>query len=132
MVTAGDFLKRNFFIFYFLDYKWLLSIAEAEKYNMLSILLRMTMQLPSDSAASSYVVDYLIGSIGGDGVGTNKFANGECRKRFLQLEPQHQEQFLIILKKQLECERQNGDPVRFLFISCSILSAKRCCFLGLN
>ncbi|KAK6104314.1 hypothetical protein QQG55_15805 [Brugia pahangi] len=95
-----------------------ISVApDVKQYNILSVLFRMALQLPSDSEGCSYFLDYLMNNIVDRDVSNSNFMNDEFRINFGKLDNHSKQHFCDFLKRQLEYEerfQQKGCLERFI------------------
>uniref|UniRef100_A0AAF5PXL6 Nucleotide exchange factor Fes1 domain-containing protein n=1 Tax=Wuchereria bancrofti TaxID=6293 RepID=A0AAF5PXL6_WUCBA len=85
-----------------------ISVApDVRQYNILSVLLRMTLQLSSHSEGCSYFLDYLMSNIVDKDVNNSDLKSDECRINFGKLDNHSKQHFCEFLKRQLEYEERS-------------------------
>lgn len=82
---------------------------EAENYNVLSILLRMSLQLPLESTGCSYAFEYLMDNIVGELDNCDSRNDGGCKKKYMELDNHCKKQFSELLRRQLKRRHESEE-----------------------
>ncbi|CAG9538410.1 unnamed protein product [Cercopithifilaria johnstoni] len=80
--------------------------SDVKQYNILPILLRMTLQLTSDSTGCSYFFEYVMNNIMDKAVDNNDLESDGFKINFMELDNQSKQHFRDFLKRQMNYEKQ--------------------------